>query len=114
MVAAQGKPLAPSYNGNSETAITGLFAFEGKEPEGNKLSEICAFADGCVAAAQDGYIVSPFYEDNVSFTETKKDTVDESKLKNPVTTGLYKNLGTYIKKGVRGIGHIVLTQIKAR
>ena len=114
LVAAQGKPLAPSYNGNSETAITGIFAFEGKEPEGNKLLEICAFADGCVAAAQDGYIVSPFYEDNVSFTAAKKDTVDESKLKNPVTTGLYKNLGTYIKKGVRGIGHIVLTQIKAR
>lgn len=113
-VAAQGKPLAPSYNGNSETAVTGLFAFEGKEPTGDKLSEICAFADGCIAVADESSIVAPFYEDNVRFTETKADSIDESKLKNPVTTGLYKNLGAYLSKGVRAISHIIITQIKAK
>ncbi len=113
-VAAQGKPLAPSYNGNSETAITGLFAFEGKEPEGKKLTEICSFADGCVAVSEEGSIVSPFYGNNVTFAKTKKDGIDETKLKNPVATGLYKNLPTYLNKGVRAIAHIIITQIKAR
>ncbi len=114
LVAAQGKPLAPSYNGNSETAVTGFFAFEGKEPTDKKLNEICTFADGCVAVSDESSIVSPFYNDNVAFAKTKQDAIDESKLKNPVTTGLYKNLGTYLVKGVRAISHIILTQIKAK
>ncbi len=113
-VAAQGKPLAPSYNGNSETALTGLFAFKGKEPEGEKLRLLCAFADGCVAVSDERSIVAPFYDDNVSFVQTKKDGIDESKLKNPVTTGLYKNLGAYLTKGIRAISHIIITQIKSK
>ena len=35
-------------------------------------------------------------------------------LKNPVMTGLMGNLGEYIYKGVRGIGHILWTQIKTK
>ena len=45
LVAAQGKPLAPSYNGVSETALLGLYAFSGTLSD-ELLKEICAFADG--------------------------------------------------------------------
>ncbi len=113
-VAAQSKSLAPSYNGNSETAISGFFAFQGKEPTGKKLTAICTFADGCVAVTDESCIVSPFFDDNVVFADTKQDAIDESKLKNPVLTGLYKNLGVYLSKGIRAISHIIITQIKSK
>ena len=113
LVAAQGKPLAPSYNGVSETALLGLYAFEGK-PSPELLSEICAFADGCVISADKGSAAMSFDDDNVSLTQSKKDNKSEKDLKNPVMTGLYGNLGKYMTKGVRGIGHIVWTQLKTK
>lgn len=113
LVAAQGKPLAPSYNGVSETALLGLYAFEGK-PSPELLSEICAFADGCVISADKGSAAMSFDDDNVSLAQSKKDNKSEKDLKNPVMTGLYGNLGKYITKGVRGIGHIVWTQLKTK
>ncbi len=113
LVAAQGKPLAPSYNGVSETALLGLYAFEGAV-SGELLSEVCAFADGCVAVASEGSAVVPFEGENVSIGQSKKDNKSEKDLKNPVMTGLYGNLGSYIIKGVRGIGHIVWTQLKTK
>lgn len=113
-VAAQGKPLAPSYNGNSETAIMGLFAFNESEPKGEKLEEICTFADGAVVSCEDGYIVSPFLEDNTVFAKVQKDETSENNLKSPVLTGFYKNFGEYVTKGARAIGHIIFTQLKTR
>lgn len=113
LVAAQGKPLAPAYNGVSETALLGLYAFDGT-PEESLLSEIRAFADGAVAVADDKCIAVPFDGDNVVVGESKKDNKSEKDLKNPVMTGLYKNFSSYIVKGVRGIGHILWTQLKTR
>ena len=113
LVAAQGKPLAPSYNGVSETVLLGLYAFSGT-PSSELLSEVCAFADGCVAVAGQDSSVVPFERDNVSIGQSKKDNKSEKDLKNPVMTGLYGNLGNYIVKGVRGIGHIIWTQLKTK
>ena len=113
LVAAQGKPLAPSYNGVSETALLGLFAFEGA-PDEALLSQVRAFADGCVAVAAEDSVAVPFEKDNVIISQSKKDNKSEKDLKNPVMTGLYGNLGNYIVKGVRGIGHIVWTQLKTK
>ena len=113
-VAAQGKPLAPSYNGNTERALLGLFAFEGAKPEGEKLEEIISFLDGCVASCEENFAVSAYYGNNARFAETKKDSIKEEKLKNPVMTGLYKNLGSYAVKGLRAISHIIITQLKSR
>ena len=114
LVAAQGKSIAPSYNGTSETAILGLFGFGGNVPEESLMKEICAFADGCVGVASEDASVEIFDDDNVKFREYKKDNKSEKDLKNPVMTGLMGNLGEYIYKGVRGIGHIVWTQLKTK
>ena len=114
LVAAQGKSIAPSYNGTSETAILGLYGFEGKTPDESLMKEICAFADGCVAVTSEDSSVEVFDEDNVKFRDYKKDNKSEKDLKNPVMTGLMGNLGEYIYKGVRGIGHILWTQIKTK
>lgn len=114
LVAAQGKSIAPSYNGNSETAILGLYGFSGKTPDEKTMKEICAFADGCVGVVSEDSVVENFDDDNVKIREYKKDNKSEKDLKNPVMTGLMGNLGEYIYKGARGIGHIVWTQIKTR
>lgn len=114
LVAAQGKPLAPSYNGSSETAVLGLYAFDGGTPNESRISEICAFADGCTAVSGDKSIATVFEGDNVRFKKSKADNKSEKDLKNPVMTGIYGNLKNYITKGAIAIGHIVLTQIKTK
>ena len=114
LVAAQGKSIAPSYNGTSETAILGIYGFGGNVPEESLIKEICAFADGCVGATSEDSAVKVYDGDNVKIRESLKDNKSEKDLKNPVMTGLMGNLGEYIYKGIRGIGHIVITQIKTR
>ncbi len=114
LVAAQGKSIAPSYNGTSETAILGLYGFSGNEPGDELMKEIFAFADGCVGVSSDDCAVEAFAEDNVKIRESKKDNKSENDLRNPVMTGLMGNLGEYIYKGARGIGHIVWTQLRTR
>ena len=78
------------------------------------MKEICAFADGCVGATSEDSAVKVYDGDNVKIRESLKDNKSEKDLKNPVMTGLMGNLGEYIYKGIRGIGHIVITQIKTR
>ena len=114
LVTPQGKSLAPAYNGNSETAMLGLFAFDGALPEGKLLEDILAFADGAVATDNEDGILTPFYEDNVSFKEAKADSIDESKLKNPIMTGFAGNFKNYVTKGAKAIRHIIRAQRKAR
>lgn len=115
LVAAQGKSIAPSYNGCSETALLALYAYEGDFKEDDKrLEEIIAFADGAVISCGENENIAPFIGDNVYFEKAKEDNISENKLKNPVMTGFAGNLKDYIVKGARGIGHIVLTQWKAR
>lgn len=114
LVAAQGKSIAPSYNGNRETAVLGLFGFGGSVPEEKLMNEICAFADGCVGVVSGDSAVEIFTDDNVKIREYTKDNKGEKDLKNPVMTGLMGNLGEYIYKGVRGIGHIVFTQLTTK
>ncbi len=114
LVAAQGKSIAPSYNGCSETALLALYVFEGEACEGDRLDEILAFADGAVMSCGEDENVEIFTGDNVSLEKTKEDGISENKLKNPVMTGFAGNLGKYITKGARSIFHIVRTQLKAR
>ncbi len=114
LVAAQGKSIAPSYNGSSETAFFGLYPMSSEGLRESERKEICAFADGALITAPETASLAPFTKDNISVRESKSDGKSEADLKNPVMTGFNKNLGQYIKKGVRGIGHIVISQIKAR
>lgn len=115
LVAAQGKSIAPSYNGCSETAVTMLYAYEGDFDENDsRVEEALAFADGAVLSCGENETVEPFLGDNVTFRKAIADNISEGKLKNPVMTGFMGNLKDYIVKGVRGIGHIVITQIKAK
>ncbi len=114
LVAAQGKSIAPSYNGSSETALFGLYPMGGNGLSENERKEICAFADGSLITAPEGAYLAPFTKDNICVREGKADGKSEADLKNPVMTGFNKNLGQYIRKGVRGIGHIVISQIKAK
>lgn len=114
LVTPQGKSIAPSYNGSSETAVTGLFPLSAKGLSEKEKAEICAFSDGAVVAAGENEAVCPFTRDNISVREGTADGIDEKDLKSPILTGLSGNLGKYITKGSRAIGHIVATQIKAK
>lgn len=114
LVTPQGKSIAPSYNGNRETAMLGLCFFKGTKPSKAALADLLAFADGAVVSAPENSPLLAFKGDNVSFKETQKDGIDESKLKNPMLTGFGGNLGKYITRGVKAIGHIVSAQLKAK
>ena len=110
LITPQGKPLAPSYNGVSETALMGLYAYEKDMPEKDLLS----FADGAVVSAPEDSLLLPFYDNNVKVREAKADGVDEKKLRSPIMTGIAGNLMNYAVKGSRAIFHIVKQQIKSR
>ncbi len=114
LIASQGKSIAPAYNGNSETSVFGLFGFDGEIPDEKKCKEINAFSDGAVAACDEESLLQPFYGDNVKIKEPLSDAVDEKQLKSPILTGIKGNLGAYIVKGARAIGHIISSQIKSR
>lgn len=77
-------------------------------------TEALAFADGAVLSCGENENVKIFEGDNVSFKKTQADGITEAKLKNPVMTGFSGNLKEYLTKGLRGIGHIIIEQIKAK
>ena len=114
LVAAQGKSIAPSYNGSSETAVLGLYPFSKNGISDDEKAEICAFSDGAVISAPESSEVAPYTKDNITVREGTSDGINENDLKSPVLTGLSGNLMSYVTKGARAIGHIILTQIKSR
>ena len=114
LVAAQGKSIAPSYNGSKETAIFGLYPMSKDGLSEDEKNEICAFADGSVITADENSSIAPFGSDNVILHESNADGINEKDLKNPVLTGLSGNLGKYITNGVKAITHIIKTQYKAK
>ena len=113
LVAAQGKSIAPSYNGCSETAVCAFYPLGGEGLSDELKKEICAFSDGAVAVGEDDF-AKPFTRDNVIFRQIKADGINEKDLKNPVLTGLGGNLVKYITRGPVAIGHIICSQIKAK
>ena len=114
LVAAQGKSIAPSYNGSKETAILGLYPMSKDGLSKDEKNEICAFADGSVITTSDNNMITPFSNDNVILHESNADGINEKDLKNPVLTGLSGNLGKYITSGAKAITHIIKTQYKAK
>ena len=114
LVAAQGKSIAPSYNGSKETAIFGLYPMSKDGLSKDEKNEICAFADGSVITTSDNNMITPFSNDNVILHESNADGINEKDLKNPVLTGLSGNLGKYITNGAKAITHIIKTQYKAK
>lgn len=113
LVAAQGKSIAPSYNGCSETAVCAFYPLGETGLSDELKKEICAFSDGAVVVGESD-IARPFTRDNVIFRQVKADGIDEKDLKNPVLTGLGGNLFKYITRGPIAIGHIIYTQLKAK
>lgn len=114
LVAAQGKSIAPSYNGSQETALFGLYPISKDGLNEVEKAEICAFADGALITASSSNSIAPFTNDNITLHESNADGINEKDLKNPVMTGLSGNVGKYVTKGVKAIAHIVTTQIKAK
>lgn len=114
LVAAQGKSIAPSYNGCYETAMFGLYPMSQKGISDIEKNEICAFADGALITTPENSPVSSFTKDNITVHEISADGISEKDLKNPVLTGISGNLGKYITRGARSITHIIRKQIKAR
>lgn len=114
LVAAQGKPLGPAYNGCSEKALMAIYAYKGDFDENAaEVTEALSFADGAVLSCGENENVEIFDKDNVTFRKAKADGITEAKLKNPVMTGFGGNLKDYVIKGAKGIGHIIIEQIKA-
>ena len=114
LVAAQGKSIAPSYNGSSETAMFGLFPMNENGITNSEKVEICAFADGALLTADESSPVQPFTNDNIIVKDGNADGINEKDLKNPVLTGLSGNLTKYITRGAKAISYIIKTQIKAK
>ena len=114
LVASQGKSIAPAYNGGSETAVLGLYPLSAEGLSEKERKELCAFTDGAVLTAPEDCDIAPFIKDNISVREGTADGIDEKDLKNPVMTGISGNLINYITKGVKAIGHIIITQLKSR
>ena len=114
LVAAQGKSIAPSYNGSSETALFGLYPMSKDGLSDNEKQEICAFADGALITTPENCDVIPFAKDNITLRDASADGISEKDLKNPVLTGISGNVGKYITKGAKAITHIITTQIKAK
>ena len=113
LVAAQGKSIAPSYNGCSETAVLAFYPL-GADGLSEKLKkEICAFSDGAIVAGE-SETARAFTKDNVTFRQVKTDGIDEKDLKSPVLTGIGGNLIKYLTRGPVAIGHIIFTQLRAR
>ncbi len=114
LVAAQGKSIAPSYNGSSETMILGIYPLSQDGLTDNEKTEICAFADGALITAPKNERISSFEKDNITLKTVNADGINEKDLKNPVLTGISGNVGKYITKGIKAIAHIVTTQIKSK
>ena len=114
LVAAQGKSIAPSYNGSTETAMFGLFPMNENGITNSEKVEICAFADGALLTADESSPVQPFTNDNIIVKDGNADGINEKDLKNPVLTGLSGNLTKYITRGAKAISYIIKTQIKAK
>lgn len=114
LVASQGKSIAPAYNGSSEIAVLGLYPLSAEGLSEKERTELCAFTDGAVLTAPEDCDIAPFIKDNISVREGTADGIDEKDLKNPVMTGISGNLINYITKGVKAIGHIIITQLKSR
>ncbi len=114
LVTPQGKSIAPSYNGSTETAITAIYPLGKNGLSEEEKNEICAFADGAVICTPEDSCILPFTKDNVTVQKVKADGINEKKLKNPIMTGISGNLGKYITKGSKAIGHIIFTQLKSR
>ena len=114
LVASQGKSIAPAYNGSSETALLGLYPLSSEGLSVKERTELCAFTDGAVLTAPENCDIAPFIKDNILVREGTADGINEKDLKNPVMTGISGNLLNYITKGAKAIGHVVVTQLKAK
>ena len=114
LIAVQGKSIAPSYNGVSETSFNALFGFDGETPEGETLENINAFSDGTVALADENSLLQPFYGSNITTAEPVSTADSPVKMRNPVLYGIKGNLGRYIVYGAKALGHIIKAQIKSR
>ncbi|MGN1161675.1 MAG: hypothetical protein ACI4SX_05435, partial [Candidatus Fimenecus sp.] len=69
LVAAQGKSIAPSYNGSSETTVLGLYPITGNGISDTEKNEICAFADGALITAPSRANIATFSKDNITVRE---------------------------------------------
>ena len=114
LVTPQAKSIAPSYNGNRETAVLALFGYSKGNLNAEDLAQAVAFADGAVVSAPDDALLLPFLDDNVRFKQIRAQAADETKLKNPMLTGISGNLRKYAVYGSRAIKHILKEQIKSK
>lgn len=112
LIAPQGKSLAPSYNGSEETAVLCLLPFEGAQPDKERLTTLCAFADGAYTSGSDG-LLSPFEGDNVTVHRADRQP-ENVKIHSPLLTGIKGNLGKYLVRGTRAISYILRRQHGAK
>ena len=112
LIAPQGKSLAPSYNGSSETAVLCLLPFEGKMPGEKSLSALLSFADGAYATGTSG-VLSAFDGENVRVHEVDS-ALENVKIRSPLLSGIKGNLGKYIVRGTKAVVYILSRQHKAK
>lgn len=114
LIAAQGKSLAPAYNGVSETSWNALFGSAGTLPEGDTLKSMIRFADGCVLTADENSVIQPFYGDNVQTQKAVVTKDDPVRMKSPVLYGIKGNLGKYAVYGTKALSYIIKKQTESK
>ena len=116
IVAPQSRSLAPAYNGVEETALVGLFGYEGLRPQGELLAQVCAVADGAVLQTPAGSPVRSraAAEDYVRFPKTKEARGGQGKRRSVLMSGAQSGPLSIAKTGLRAFGHIVKTQRKVK
>ena len=112
LIAPQGKSLAPSYNGSRERAVLCLLPFAGDQPDGQKLRDLLAFADGAYACGGDRSL-SPYAGENVWVQNAKKQT-GKIRVRSPLLGGVKGNPGKYVVYGAKALAYIVRKQRRAK
>jgi len=115
IVAPQSRSLAPAYNGVEETALVGLFGYEGLRPQGELLAQACAVADGAALQAPADFPVNsrPAAQDYVRFPAAQQIN-GKHKQRSVLMSGVLPGPLNIARIGLRAFGHIVKSQVKAK
>ncbi|MCL2531424.1 MAG: hypothetical protein FWE40_04635, partial [Oscillospiraceae bacterium] len=114
IVAPQSRSLAPAYNGVQESAVMGLFAYDGLRPQGEQLAEVCAIADGAVlhVPADSPVFPRPAEEDYVAFAPAQEHKA--KKPKSVIFSGALPSPGRMARVGLRALRNIKRAQRRAK
>lgn len=113
MTAPQARSLAPAYNGVREQSIQAVFLLPGPGIPEAILAQMCAFADGAVAASKSGD-ARPFDGENIAFPTVQSDLKEAEQIRSVSSSGSRLGLFTLLNMGARFALTALSASIKTR